>query len=282
MKTYYTAEEAMKKLDLPRSTFHYLVRKGEIRKIVLPLRKQAVYSKQEIDQIAEEKAKMLTQLEIIPARIAFVVPNRADLEQLIEIEKACYHEETLFSPEIIEQRMHHNPENIHVLKDTQTNAVLGSITMSPMREKTLEQLINLEIDDTKVPIEDYLPFAPGTTQDIYVMSIIARPALTEKYYAGKVLVATLNFLTELLDRDVKIGKIYTVAVTKEGEELVQNLGFTLLKTEWTGENEEFRRSYVIDLANTDSNHKLVKMFQKHLKNLERRKKRYQKQTKLDS
>src|SRR5436305_5687044 len=105
MKTYYTAEEAMKKLDLPRSTFHYLVRKGEIRKIVLPLRKQAVYSKQEIDQIAEEKAKMLTQLEIIPARIAFVVPNRADLEQLIEIEKACYHEETLFSPEIIEQRM---------------------------------------------------------------------------------------------------------------------------------------------------------------------------------
>jgi hypothetical protein len=156
--------------------------------------------------------------------------------------------------------------------------VLGSITMSPLKRETLEKLIDLEIDDTKVPIEDYLPYIPGITQDIYIMSIIARPNFAEKYYAGKLLVAVFNLLTELLEQDVKIGKIYTVAVTKEGEKLAQNLGFSPLKTDWSGENENFRHSYVIDPANVVSKHKLIKMYQRHLKNLERRKKRYKKET----
>jgi len=267
----------MKKLGLPRSTFHYLVRKGEIPKLILPLRKHAVYSKQEIDKIAKQKAEMLAELETTPEHLAFVVPDRDDLEQLLEIERICYPEETLFSPDIIEQRMHYNPQNIHVLKNTETNMVLGSITMSPMRKESLDKLINLEIDDTQVPVEDYLPFTPPEVQDIYVMSIIAKPMLTEKYYAGKLLVAILNYLKELLDGGVKISKIYSVATTKDGEELALNLQFSPLKTEWAGEHEDFRHSYVLDLYTLVSHHKLVKDLQSHMKNLERRKKRYAKQ-----
>src|SRR4051812_43001366 len=123
MKSYYTAEEAMRKLDLPRSTFHYLVRQGQIPKITLPLRKQAVYPKQEIDKIAEEKAHMLAELETTPKRFSFVVPNRKDLDQLIEIEQACYDEQTIIPPDMILKRLTYSPENIHVLKDTKTNTV---------------------------------------------------------------------------------------------------------------------------------------------------------------
>ena len=76
MKTYYTAEEAMKKLDLPRSTFHYLVRKGKIPKITLPLRKQAVYPKKDIDEIAEERTRMLTELETKDEKLVKIVFER--------------------------------------------------------------------------------------------------------------------------------------------------------------------------------------------------------------
>lgn len=276
MKTYYTAEEAMKVLELPRSTFHYLVRKGEIPKINLPLRKQAVYPKKEIDKLAEERIRMLTEIETKDEELAFIIPNREDLEQLLEIERIRYPEETLFSPDTIQQRMQHNPENIHVLKNTKTNTVLGSITMSPMRIETLEKLVNLEIDDTKVPTEDYLPYSQNTTQDIYVMSIVSKPTITEKYYAGKLLVATLEYIKELLENDIEIRKIYCVATTEEGEKLARNLQFTLLKTEWTGEHEDFRHSYVLDIRNVNSKHKLVKNLQNHIKNIERRKRRHDK------
>jgi len=141
MKTYYTASEAMKKLGLPKSTFHYLVRKGDIKKLTFPLRKQAVYPKQEIDKIAEERAAMLAEIATTPDRLTFKVPNQDELKQLLEIEKASYHEETIIPIETILERLKYNPENIHVLKDSKTNQVIGSITMSPVKPEILQRLI---------------------------------------------------------------------------------------------------------------------------------------------
>ena len=91
MRPYYTAEEAIRKLELPPSTFHYLVRKGEIPKLVLPLRRQAVYPKAEIDEIVRKRTQMLADIETNTDRLQFIVPDRSDLEQLLEIERECYH-----------------------------------------------------------------------------------------------------------------------------------------------------------------------------------------------
>lgn len=276
MKSYYTAEEAMKKLDLPKSTFHYLVRKGEINKIVLPLRKQAVYSRQEIDSLAREKEQMLADMNSTPERFTFVVPNHNDLLQLLELEKACFHEETIIPASTIEQRLHFNPENIHVLKDTKANQVVGSITMSPIKQEILEKLINLEIDETQVKVDEYLPFIQNEPLDCYVVSIIAKPCIGEKYYASRLLLATVNYLIELLDKGVYIRRLYTVATTEAGEQLAKSLHFTSLKTDWQGELEEFRHSYFLDMENTDSPSKLIRRYIQHKKNRDRRAKRYEK------
>ncbi len=276
MKSYYTAEEAMKKLDLPKSTFHYLVRKGEINKIVLPLRKQAVYSRQEIDSLAREKEQMLADMNSTPERFTFVVPNHNDLLQLLELEKACFHEETIIPASTIEQRLHFNPENIHVLKDTKANQVVGSITMSPIKQEILEKLINLEIDETQVKVDEYLPFIQNEPLDCYVVSIIAKPCIGEEYYASRLLLATVNYLIELLDKGVYIRRLYTVATTEAGEQLAKSLHFTSLKTDWQGELEEFRHSYFLDMENTDSPSKLIRRYIQHKKNRDRRAKRYEK------
>lgn len=276
MKSYYTAEEARHKLDLPKSTFHYLVRKGDIRKVTLPLRTQAVYSRQEIDRVANERAKMLEELQATPERLAFVVPTREDLEQLIEIEKTCYHEETIIPVETMYKRLEYNPENIHMLKDTRTGKVVGSITMSPIKPDVLKKLVDLEIDETQVQLEDYLPFMPGVPLDCYVVSIIAEQSVTSKYYASRLLAAVVNYLTELLERGVNIQYIYTVATTEEGEQLAESLGLTLLKSDWQGQLEDFRHSYVLDMENLNKKHVLFKKYIQARKNLERRAKRYKK------
>lgn len=279
MKSYYTAEEAMKKLELPKSTFHYLVRKGEIRKVTLPLRKQAVYPRQEIDQIAQERNAMLAEIETAPDRLTFMIPNRDDLEQLIELEQACYPEETIIPVDIMERRLAYSPENIHMLKDTKTNKVVGSITMAPIKPDVLEKLINLEIDETQVQVEDYLPFVPGEPLDCYVVSITAAQNFASKYYASRLLVAVVNYLIELLDRGINIRRIYTVATTEEGENLAQSLGLVPLKTDWQGPHEDFRHSYMLDLEDFNNKSKLVKRFLQKKKNQERRSKRYRQSSK---
>ena len=137
MKEYYTAEEAMRILELPTNTLDYLANKGEIPKTALPLIKEAVYPKEQIDKIARERAKTLAELEAKEEKLTFTVPRREDLQQLIEIEKTAYHEQTIIPVEQIIKRMSYNPENIHVLKDSSSDTVLGSITMSPSKRRYL-------------------------------------------------------------------------------------------------------------------------------------------------
>ena len=112
---------------------------------------------------------------------------------------------------------------------------------------------------------------------IYVIGIIARPGLTEKYYASRLLHATLNYLIEMLERGIIIRRIYTVATTEDGNKLAQNLGFTRLAGEWQGKHEDFRHPYVLDLETRTTQSRLIRKYFKHRKNLERRRKKYIKQ-----
>ncbi len=112
----------------------------------------------------------------------------------------------------------------------------------------------------------------------YPYRIIARPGIGEKYYASRLLHAALDYLVELLNRGVIIRRIYTVATTEDGERLAQSLGFTPLPGKWKGEYEDFRRPYVLYQETQESKSRLVSEYLKQKKNLERRQKRYKKET----
>jgi len=283
MKNYYTAAEAIRKLKIPRSTFYYLIKQGEIPEgTIVPLRKQAFYPKTDIDKLAEERARILAEFEQAPERFAFMIPTREDLVQLVDIDSQIFHEETLIQPEQQMARYAYNPETIHVLKDTKTNTVLGGFTMSPLNTSVLEKLIKLEINETEVRPEDYRPYVTDSPQDCYIIGIVTRPGLTEKYYASRLLHAILDYLIELLERGIIIRRIYTVATTEEGDKLAQGLYFTPLPGEWKGTYEDFRHPYILDLETQDSKSKLVNRYLLHKKNLERRRKRYQKRLRNDS
>lgn len=155
--------------------------------------------------------------------------------------------------------------------------MLGGVTFSPLKQEVLEKLIRLEIDETQVKPEDYLPFKSGTTEDCYVIGIIAHPGITEQYYAGKVLYGALKYLIELLEKGVVIKRLYTVATTEDGDRLAQKLQFKPLPGEWEGQFEDFRRPYVLNLEAKESQSKLINRYLQQKKNLARRRKRYEKQ-----
>jgi excisionase family DNA binding protein len=278
LNNYYTAKEAIKKLGIPRSTFYDLVKANEIPKVTLPLRKQALYPKQKIDELAEERARILGELEQTPERLAFITPLREDLEQLVDIDRMIFHQTTLILPEEQQKRFAYNPEAMHVLKDMKINMVVGGLTMSPIKMDILERLVRLEIDETQVKPEDYLPYTANVPLDCYIIGIVVRPGIAATYYGSRLLQAALNYMIELLNRGVIIRRIYTVATTNDGERLARRLHFTHLRSNWMGEHEDFRHSYVLDLENAESKSRLVKKYLKYRMNLERRRKRYKKQS----
>jgi predicted DNA-binding transcriptional regulator AlpA len=264
MKNFYTAREAMEKLGLKKSTFYDLIKRGDIPEgIVLPLRRHALYPKTTIDDLAEEQARILGEYEQEPERLQFVIPTPEDFEQIVEIDS------TLF------------PEVTHVLKDTKTNTVLSYISMSPIKQDILEKLITLQADETALKPEHFTPYLVNTPLDCYVVSIGARAGagIAQHFYAGKLVYAVKNYLIELLDRGIIVRHIYAVATSKEGEKLAQSLSFTPLTTIEKQQNtyEDFRHPYLLDLEDKNSQSKMVKEYQRHKTNRERRWKRYTRQ-----
>src|SRR5260370_29858707 len=146
MQNYYTAREAIKKLGIPRSTFYDLVKADEISKVNRPLRKRAYYPRQRIDELAEQRARMLGEVAQTPERFVFVLPQRDDLEHLVAIERMFFHESIIVPPEEQQKQLTYNPEAIHVLKVSTTITAVGRVSISPLKPDVLEQLIRLQID----------------------------------------------------------------------------------------------------------------------------------------
>jgi hypothetical protein len=277
MQNYYTAKEAIKKLGITRNIFYELVKANEIPRVIVPSKKKAFYLKQRIDELAEQRARLLGEVEQTPERFVFVLPQRGDLEQLVDIERMFFHEAIIVPPEEQQKQLTYNSEAIHVLKDTKTNRVIGGTSISPIKPDVLEKLIRLEIDETQIRPADFLPYTSGTPLDCYIIDFAVRPGLIAPYYGRKLLQATLDYFIELLNRGVIIRCLYTSAITKDGERLAKRLHFTLLRSGWTREREDFRHSYVLDLENMESKSRLVERYLKQKRNLERRRKRNKKQ-----
>lgn len=277
MQNYYTEKEAIKKLGISRSTFYDLVKANVISGVTVPSRKQVFYPKQRVDELAEQRARILGEVEQTPERFVFVLPQKDDLEQLVDVERMFFQEAIIVPPEEQQKQLTYNPEAIHVLKDTKTNMVVGGSSISPIKQDVLEKLIMLEIDETQIKPENFLPYTTDTPLDCYIIDFVARPGLIATYYGSKLLQATFDYFIELLNRGVVIRRIYAAAITKSGERLAKRLHFRLLMSDWQREHEDFRHSYLLDLENIESKARLIKVYLKRKRNLERRRKRYKKQ-----
>jgi helix-turn-helix protein len=273
----YTASEAIQRLKLPRSTFYYLVDQGEIPKVMVPLRKQAYYSKHVIDALAEQRQAVVRELQSAPERLAFVAPSLGDLEQLVEIDRTIWGEVGIIDPEAIAARFARNPECVHVLKDTSDGRVLGGVTMGPIKPDILAGLLELRLDESDVHPSDYLPFSPGEeAQDCYVVGIVSRQDLHATFYASRLLQHAMDFLTELVERSVRFRALYTVATTDDGERLARKLGFEEL-TRGHGPLGDARIAFKLDMTQRQPKAAMVTRYQAAVKNQKRRAKRHSKQ-----
>ena len=286
MKNFYTAREAMQKLGLKKSTFYDLIKRGDIPEgTVLPLRRRALYPKAIIDKLAEEQARVLGEYEQESERLQFMIPTPEDFKQIVEIDSALFPEATWMSAEALQERLPYNPEVTHVLKDTKMNTVLSYISMSPLKQDILEKLITLQVDETALKPEHFTPYLVNTPLDCYVVSIGARAGtgVAQHFYAGKLVYTVKNYLIELLEKGVIVRHLSTVATSKEGEKLAQSLSFAQLAATEEQQNtyEDFRHPYVLDLEDKNSQSKMVKEYQRHKANRERRLKRYTRQTGRD-
>jgi hypothetical protein len=218
---YYTASEAIKRLNMPKTTFHHYVKIGKIKKKIPYGRKEGYYEKSYIDKMAE--ASQLYAIQYAEEPTTFSVATPEDVQGIYQVVTSLW---GALSATPVEKRLEwykSNPEIDYVVKHE--GIVTGYLSIMPLKHEIIEQLMSAKIRGWDIKPEDILPFTPGMELECYVGAAVRAGLHDSKKYGMRLISGAIKVLKDLAQRGIIIKKMYGVSDTPDGIRLSRGLGF---------------------------------------------------------
>jgi len=257
---YYTAEEAMKKLNKPRSTFFKEVENGLIPFELEEGRQRGRrYPKQAIDILAQRQHTPRRK-DGEPTHLIFTSSTPADLWAEVQIGRDLYGEDDIVPYETLLEWRDINDEIFMALKDR--GQVVGYSSLIPIEESILKRLIQDKIRERDIPTRAIKEWTDSYLS-VYLATLTVKPSgkPTKDRERGRFLIKETLKWALSLNRQFDIKNWYGVGATKQGQRIFEALGFTEVATLYGGE----RKRYTIKSIS-----KPVGLIGKLMKEMERR------------
>jgi hypothetical protein len=217
---YYTKEEVMQLLNKPTTTFYREVNAGIIPSELEEGRERGrKFPKEAIDAYLE----MLQHAD--REHLKFVPSSNSDLWARVQNSKKIYGENDTVSYRKVLQWKEAN-KNIFMSVKVEDRLV-GGVTLLPLAETTIHALINNKILEKDIPLSAIRDWdAPEVSMYLPTIAIVACGNKRIDKARGRFLIReTLKWAISLRQQyDVK--NCYGIAVTAEGQKILQHLGFT--------------------------------------------------------
>jgi len=226
---YYTAAEARAMLGLDEEAFQYWGRTERIKRIYLPNRKQAVYSKKEVNSIANKMetamlAEKLTGLEYRQATLN-------DLDQEIGLAHLVFGTRASL-PEMIKLRrsfLEANPNTTFHLYDG--DHLVAYMNLFPFDQEAIDKFKEGE-RGWFLGVDHLEQFQPGKPLECIIIDMATTqtvPPARRGTYAQILLEGfTLN-IEEWGLRGIEISKVYAASNTASGIRILKHAGFQTIK-----------------------------------------------------
>jgi hypothetical protein len=236
---YYTAEEAMKRLNKPRSTFFKEVENGLIPFELEPGRQRGRrYPKEAIDVLARRQQTRHRQKG--PLHLVFSPSSPADMWTEIQIGISLYGEDDVVPYEKILEWRDVNDEMHMSVKDR--GQVIAYSCLMPLDENIMLPLIQDRIRGRDIPTKAIRQWTDPTLS-VYVSSTTVKPsgnATRDKEVGRFLLRHTIKWALSLY-RQYDIKNWYGIGATPEGQALFEALGFTEIASVHEGK----RKGYIL-------------------------------------
>lgn len=248
MKTndqYYTATQVKQVLDITHGQLYQYVRNGNLHPVTPPGKKQGVYPKREVDELAAKlRAFYSTKQEKLSAFFSPAtlkdIPAIADIDERTfnadKKEKAEPKEAYIrWIEEIYCKWLQKNPETFFVLRNT-ANKTVGFASLVPIKKNTMDRFVRGEIKMGEIPLDDIEMFEPGKPIHLYVVALCIDPiykGAAKVTYGQQMIEKLFDFLFNLAKRGVEIETI-TARNEKgkpDGRNLLNKLGFSQLRSQ---------------------------------------------------
>lgn len=239
-KEYYTAAQAKKILGITDGMLYNYIDNGALERIIPPGKKQGIYKRSEVDQLARELQTFIVTRKTKPTKFMRVT-TREEMIECQEISQALFG----VGRTTVDERMkllEKNPITYHLLRNE--DQIIGYVALMPLKPRRLEKVLKQTIPVTIEP-EDIEELKEGSTIDLYLHAIGIRPGFTlaEKHTYGSRLVAELiSQIIELGKQGITIGTIAARSNMPDGIRLMRHAGFTEIEP-LTPE----RRTFIIEV-----------------------------------
>jgi hypothetical protein len=245
LKNYYTAKEAQKRLGLDEGKFFYLVKTGRIKKVIPPGKKQGVYPKTDIDELAMEMLAFMTYDE--KQGIQFMkAKTEEDIQEEYDLATFMFGAH-VHDMETRQAWLAKNPDTDFIIRDN--GELVAFINVLPVKHNTIMNFMDGKIRGWDIPADDILQYEPNHEYECIIMGMATTPntELNKRSQYGRRLISGfLRFLEELAEKNITVTHFYATSVTPSGIAIMQNAGFEVIGT--LGKRYAFK----LDTRNSDA------------------------------
>jgi predicted DNA-binding transcriptional regulator AlpA len=216
---FYTAEEAMQRLGMAKTTFYEEVNAGNIPSVIEKNRKRGrKFPKAAI----EVHVKMLQQANQVHR--TFDKATNADLWTAIEYDRELYGDDDIIHYKRALEWKQRNSDIFMMMKDGEE--LSGTVTFIPLDEDTIHSLINDKIRERNIPDWAIRKWTdPELSVYVPTISIFPTGNKTADTERGRSLICYTLRWALTLHRQYEIKNWYAIAATEDGEKLLKGLGF---------------------------------------------------------
>ncbi len=237
MNEYYELNDLIRLLNKSKSTIIREVNAGKIPSEGSKHNRK--YPKEAIDAMVEIEQKR-TKNKIAPG-LLFSPSTPNDSWQEVKIGRALYGDDDIVPYKRLMEWREINEEMYMSLKAK--GKVVGYSSLMPMEESVILDLINDRIRERDIPDEAIKQWTDRQIS-IYIASITIEPSGDETKDAERAGIIIKNTIKWglAIDRQFNIKNWYSIGATKEGQHLLEELGFTEIASLYNGE----RKGYHLD------------------------------------
>ncbi len=244
---YYTAAEARKVLGVDQDTLQYWGKSERIKRTYLPGRKQAVYSKKEINEMARkiEAATLIEKAEGLEFRKATI----DDLEEEYKLARIIFgrNADTSEIRKGKQSFLKKNPDSNYHLYDH--GNFVGCIHIVPLKHEAIITLLQKRIPAWTLDTSNIQPFTSQEPIECFLLDMLTIPGVEpnkRSFYAGRMLVHLAEAMEEWGRQGVQITKLYGMSRTPSGIRILKSAGFNILE-----EQEDGRITFELDVGTSD-------------------------------
>ena len=224
-KNFYTAEQAVRKLGMPKTTFFHYVRTGKIKKVVPPGQKEGYYPKKIIDDMVRARELVILEYAVEPS--SFMRATDEDIQGIYDLCVSLFGITETPSYETMLSWQQKNPNTYYVVK--QEDIVTGYIGFLHLNKETTSYIMS--------PATRGIPKPPSTEVDPFTsnqpihglwVGIAVRPNLSPlqaRLNGRHLITGGIGVLEDLARKHMPVMKLYATARTNDGARLSRKLGF---------------------------------------------------------